>query len=107
MRIRLIASIAVSCLLHSGANADTNASTVEQKNVTPDANIIVCKAGDPLPGSRLPGPRVCRTQGEWDRMREETQNQLKTLKVPRCGSGSGEGMGGGNRMGTMRGMSCS
>ncbi len=41
-----------------------------------DPDAMVCKAGEPIIGSRIPGPRQCRTQREWDQERVAAQKAL-------------------------------
>ena len=35
---------------------------------------VVCHAGQAPIGTRIPGPRVCRTQKEWDNIRQQDQS---------------------------------
>lgn len=41
-----------------------------------DRNKMVCKDYMPL-GSRIPGPKLCRTVAEWDAQRSEARSQME------------------------------
>ncbi|HWA91937.1 MAG TPA: hypothetical protein VG889_17995 [Rhizomicrobium sp.] len=43
---------------------------------TSDLDKIVCRAGEPITGTRFPGPRICKTQREWDDIRMRAQHDL-------------------------------
>ena len=39
-----------------------------------DADAVTCRAPQPLPGSRLPGPQVCKTNRVWAQLRADGQD---------------------------------
>ena len=41
-----------------------------------DPNEVICKAGEPILGSRFPGPRTCHTRRDWDQIKRDAQAQL-------------------------------
>jgi len=52
-----------------------------------DPNEMICKSGEPILGSRFPGPRVCRTRKEWDQIRRDSQDALYHQQMNRAGPG--------------------
>lgn len=48
-----------------------------------NANEIVCKSLAPATGTRLGSRRVCKTQGEWDRERQQAQDTLSRTQIQR------------------------
>jgi len=46
-----------------------------------DQDKIVCRKGEPITGSRLPGPTVCHTQREWDQMRRDAQSTTTQMEM--------------------------
>jgi hypothetical protein len=45
-----------------------------------DLDKIVCRAGEPVTGTRLGGPRVCHTQREWDQIQRDAQDSLSGVQ---------------------------
>ena len=41
-----------------------------------DLDKIVCHEGEPVTGTRFKGPRICKTQREWDDIRQRAQHDL-------------------------------
>jgi hypothetical protein len=62
----------------------------QQKSSTDDPNEIVCHAADPILGSRFPGPRVCRTRGDWLRIQRESQSVLFHEQMERSSNCAGK-----------------
>ena len=62
--------------------AATTSASVED-SVQASLNRIVCRNSPPPVGSRIGGARVCKTQREWNRMRQEGQDQLNRLQIQR------------------------
>ncbi|MBN9567138.1 MAG: hypothetical protein J0H79_05985 [Alphaproteobacteria bacterium] len=48
---------------------------------TSDLDKVVCRAGEPITGSRLPGPRVCHTQREWNDIRQQSQAAVTRIQM--------------------------
>jgi hypothetical protein len=46
-----------------------------------DLDKVVCRAGEPITGSRLPGPRVCHTQREWNDIRQQSQAAVTRIQM--------------------------
>ena len=46
-----------------------------------DPNRVVCKQGQAPVGSRIPGPRICHTQHEWDQMEQDAQHTVTTIEM--------------------------
>jgi hypothetical protein len=75
----LLSAVALTIPL-SAAFADDSApaptAPAVQQAVDPDR--VVCQNGPPPTGSRIGGGRVCHTQREWDRMREEQRHIIES-----------------------------
>jgi hypothetical protein len=52
-----------------------------------DPNEVICRAGEPILGSRFPGPRVCHTRREWAQIQQDSQQALVHQQMQRAGSG--------------------
>jgi Spy/CpxP family protein refolding chaperone len=52
-----------------------------------DPNEIICHAGEPILGSRFPGPRTCHTRKEWDQIRRDSQDALYHQQMERSANG--------------------
>jgi hypothetical protein len=60
-----------------------------QPTSTDDPNEVVCRAGEPILGSRFPGPRICRTRKEWDQIKRDSQEALFRQQMQRsCNAGT-------------------
>jgi hypothetical protein len=46
-----------------------------------DADKIVCRTEPPATGSRLGSRRTCRTQREWDDIREQSQKETSKMEI--------------------------
>ena len=66
----------VAAPLAPAATPATPAPTVLPVASAGDPDEIVCRAGTPTTGTRIPGSRVCRTRHEWDQMRLDSQATL-------------------------------
>lgn len=75
--MRNLAIIAVAGLLVSASAAF--AGSEDQSKLDP--NEIVCRSGQPVTGSHLPGPRECHTRKEWDDMQRHTQDGVSQMEV--------------------------
>jgi len=55
--------------------APITAALADDSLLTPDGsgqpNLVVCRAPQPVPGSRLLGPRVCRINAVWAKYRKD------------------------------------
>ncbi len=45
-----------------------------------DPNEIVCRRGEPVVGTRLPGPRVCHTRKEWKDIQYQTEKNIEQMQ---------------------------
>jgi len=71
------------------AQAPAAAPTAAATQAAPqdDPNEVVCKAGEPIIGSRFPGPRTCHTRREWDQIKRDSQDALFHQQMNRSASG--------------------
>jgi len=54
-----------------------------------DPNEVICRTGEPVLGSRFPGPRVCHTRKEWDQIKRDAQEALFHQQMQRsCNAGT-------------------
>lgn len=89
MRMRLLVVLSLAGLLMSGPIAVADPAQPGTPAAAPapapaddnDPNRIVCRSGTPPTGTRIPGPRVCHTQREWDDMRQQSQEQLTKMQA--------------------------
>lgn len=77
--LRNLAIIAAAGLLFSASAAF--AGSDQDQSTQPDPNEIVCRAGTPVTGSHLPGPRECHTRKQWDDMQRHTQDGVSQMQV--------------------------
>jgi Spy/CpxP family protein refolding chaperone len=52
-----------------------------------DPNEIICHAGEPIVGSRFPGPRICHTRKQWDQIKQDSQEALFHQQMERSANG--------------------
>ena len=52
-----------------------------------DPNEVICRAGEPILGSRFPGPRTCHTRKEWDQIKRDSQDALYHQQMERSANG--------------------
>ena len=45
-----------------------------------DPNEIICRRGEPVVGTRLPGPRICHTRKEWKDIQYQTQQNIQQMQ---------------------------
>lgn len=55
-----------------------------------DPNEVICRNGEPILGSRFPGPRTCHTRKEWAQIQQESQNALVHQQMERSSNGPGK-----------------
>ena len=65
--------------------ATTTATTADaapapQAAPTEDPNEIICRAGQPVIGSRFPGPRICHTRREWHQLQQDLSISVGTVQ---------------------------
>jgi hypothetical protein len=79
LRVRKYAFLALTI---AGLLASTGAVMADPATDTAqdDPNRMVCRNGEPITGTRLPGPRVCHTQKQWDDMRIQSQQMLEKMQ---------------------------
>ena len=70
-------------------NAPAPAAPATQAAPADDPNEVVCHAGEPILGSRFPGPRTCHTRKEWDQIRKDSQDALYHQQMERSSNGPG------------------
>jgi hypothetical protein len=51
---------------------------------TSDLDRMVCRSGRPLIGTRFPGPRICKTQRQWDSEMQTAQHNLSKDQIRGC-----------------------
>ena len=77
MRVTVFTIIAFASFMTVGGYAlAAQATDTTQDASTNDADKVVCKTGRPPLGSRLPGPRECHTQAQWDEMARTAHDEL-------------------------------
>lgn len=89
MRMRRLSALSLAGLLVSGPIAVADPAQTAAPAAVPapapsgdnDPDRIVCRSGTPPTGTRIPGPRVCHTQREWDDMRRQSQEQLTKMQA--------------------------
>lgn len=82
-KVRLLAlSIAGVLALPVLAAADPagTGTTAASSSTASDPDQIVCRAGEPTTGTRIPGSRVCHTQREWDELQRQSQEALERMQ---------------------------
>lgn len=52
-----------------------------------DPNEIICRAGEPILGSRFPTGRICHTRKQWDQIRRDSQEALYHQQMERSANG--------------------
>ena len=94
MRKVSVLAVTLGTIVMSSASAQEPAPAVAPAT-TPaaapadDANAIVCHAGEPILGSRFPGPRVCHTRREWEQIKRDAQEVLIRQQMNRsCNAGT-------------------
>ncbi len=77
--------LAMSATLAAADPAPTAAPTQPAAATAPaaqvDADKIVCRTEPPATGSRLGSRRTCRTQREWDDIREQSQKETNKMEI--------------------------
>lgn len=68
-------------------------ATQQQGAPADDPNEMICRAGEPIVGSRFPGPRTCHTRREWDQIKRDSQEALFHQQMNRACSSTGSGPG--------------
>ena len=87
---------AVFILRASAALAQDSHTTVIVPSVTPvtadsspatiESEKMVCHAGRPMMGTHFSGPRICKTQRQWDAEHHQAQAQLEKDQIRGCTS---------------------
>ena len=73
----LMMSSAVAQQAAPAATPDAAPQATQQQGApADDPNEVVCRAGEPIVGSRFPGPRTCHTRREWDQIKRDSQDAL-------------------------------
>ena len=91
----LLGSAPLVGALAADATAPTQAPTPSA--TTPpadDPDTVICRHGEPVLGSRLPGPTQCHTKREWDARRQRNMDTLTRLQTDSGANAGGGGMGG-------------
>ena len=60
--------------------------TAESSPATTESEKMVCHAGRPMMGTRFSGPRICKTQRQWDAEHHQAQAQLEKDQIRGCTS---------------------
>lgn len=82
MRISTFTIVAFAGLLAtSGYAFASNAPDAANASIQENLDQIVCKAGKAPLGSRLPGPRECHTQREWNAIQQQSEDQLNHTQL--------------------------
>lgn len=80
-------------VLAQEASAPAAAPAAPAAQVAPqdDPNEVICRPGEPVVGSRFPGPRTCHTRREWDQIKRDSQDALFHQQMNRSGGGGNGG----------------
>jgi hypothetical protein len=46
-----------------------------------DPDQIVCRKGEPITGTRLPGRAICHTQRDWDQIQRDSQGMTSQMEM--------------------------
>jgi hypothetical protein len=85
--INLAVILVIGLAAVPAAAQDTQTTTTQQPAASqpapqqPDPDEIICRAGQPVTGSHLPGPRVCRTRAQWDQLQRDTQATIERAQM--------------------------
>lgn len=86
--MRALGTLVLVALLGAPAAAQTAAPVPQPTTASAALDKVVCREGQPLMGSRFRGPRICKTQREWDDIRERARHSLAKFQLRGCSSGS-------------------
>jgi hypothetical protein len=115
MQMRVLPVFTVLVLFAVAANAADDAHTPAGDGAP---ELVVCRAPQQLPGSRLTGPRVCRTNAVWAQYRRDGMDvapdgihdvqseKYRSLHQGACRPASAGGSSASNAMQTNIGMIC-
>lgn len=84
MKMRAIFLAAVAAPLIAATPAPPIASVAAPKTTEPAKGMdVVCKKFDPPTGSRIGKRQICRTQAEWDLLKEQDREVIdRALRKP-------------------------
>jgi hypothetical protein len=86
-----VAALLMSSAVSYAQTTPSAAPQATQQSAAPadDPNEVVCRAGEPIIGSRFPGPRQCHTRREWDQIKRDSQTELFHQQMQRsCNAGT-------------------
>jgi DNA-binding IscR family transcriptional regulator len=82
LRISAVTIVAFAGFLATGGYAfASNAPDTTNSSIQDNLDQVECKAGKAPLGSRLPGPRECHTQREWNEIQQQSQDALSHTQV--------------------------
>jgi Spy/CpxP family protein refolding chaperone len=85
----LLVSSAVYAQTTPPVTSNAPAQATQQPAPADDPNEMICHAGEPIIGSRFPGPRTCHTRKEWDQIKRDSQEALFHQQMERsCNAGT-------------------
>src|SRR5271165_6084690 len=85
----LLMSSAVYAQTTPSTTPDAAPQAMQQPAPADDPNEVICRAGEPIIGSRFPGPRTCHTRKEWDQIKRDSQEALFHQQMQRsCNAGT-------------------
>ncbi|HEY5238171.1 MAG TPA: hypothetical protein VIJ62_07305 [Rhizomicrobium sp.] len=76
--VLLLAALVICAPTLSFAD-DTTPATAPASGNDPDQ--IVCRKGEPITGTRLPGRTVCHTQRDWDQIERDSQGVTTQMQT--------------------------
>jgi hypothetical protein len=76
-----------SVLAQDAAAPPQAAAPASQAAPQDDPNEVICKSGEPIIGSRFPGPRTCHTRREWAQIQKDSQDALFHQQMERSANG--------------------
>lgn len=83
----LVGGLLMSSASVMAQDASAPAAAPMQAAPQDDPNEIICHAGEPILGSRFPGPRTCHTRKEWDQIKRDSQDALYHQQMERAANG--------------------
>jgi hypothetical protein len=60
---------------------DTTPTTAPAASPANDPDQIVCRKGEPITGTRLPGRAICHTQRDWDQIQRDSQGMTSQMEM--------------------------
>ena len=94
-RVTVFASVVGALMMSSASVFAQDAAPANTAAAAPatqaapqdDPNEVICHSGEPILGSRFPGPRTCHTRKEWAQIQRDSQDALYHQQMERSANG--------------------